>query len=779
MKGIFCISALLFTEFIFSQTFVDVTLDQNFRPYDPAWTYGCGASAVDYDKDGDIDLYLVSDENSPNRLYRNDGNGVYTEVVGELSVENRTRTALWIDVDADGRLDLLMAGDCSTSNLSCLDVDNIHLFRQMVDGSFEDITESSGLLSGRTISGVFGGLAAGDINNDGYLDIVMTQWGGDVRLYQNSGNGTFEDVTIQSGLEKPSRYWQPLVFDLNQDGWADIYLTVDNQQNLFYLNNGDGTFDETAVSLNLDNAHNDMGVALGDYEADQDFDIYVTNIERNRPGDHNVLLRNSLNSGNFSFQEKAKDLTIDQGGWGWGTTFLDADNDGRLDLAATNGWVAGFNDPSKLWKNTGAGFEDISEVSGFNDTLQATTLISFDMDRDGDLDLAQTLKENPNQTLAFRLLENKLNETSNAGNYVVIKPRMSGSNHWAIGSTVQIQTTNGIQSRPITAGISFYGQEPAEAHFGLGELEMVDGITVIWPGGASSTVSNVMGNQVLTITDSDVLHAPGTTIAVAESSSSIRLNWGHMSTFETHFIIERSTSESFENPESIQVSANQKSYLDTDLDAFTIYYYRIRTTNGSAFSGGGNVASARTESNVVIHPPIDLSGKVLSEVSIQLDWLDQADNEEGYTVQRSLSEDFAQYLTFDLPPDTEHFINTNIEPHTTYFYRVQAYRADGISSFSDKINLTTIVLGFEEQTAGWQIHPNPVTGQFRLISDQEIQSPIKVRLIDLKGMLIRQWMFDDGKELAAAVLKPKMSEGLYLIMISTEKSVQTIKLKIN
>lgn len=774
MKSAFYILTLLFAEFIYSQTFVDVTLDQNFRPYDPAWTYGCGASAVDYDRDGDIDLYLPSNEDSPNRLYRNDGGGVYVEVIGELSIENRTRTALWVDVDADGRLDLVMAGDCSTSNLSCLDVDNIHLFRQMMDGSFEDVTATSGLLTGRSISGVFGGLAAGDINNDGYLDIVMTQWGGDVKLYQNLRNGTFEDVTVQSGLEKPSRYWQPLVFDLNHDGWADIYLTVDNQQNLFYLNKRDGTFDEIAVSLNLDNAHNDMGVALGDYDGDNDFDIYVTNIERDQIGNHNVLLKNGIESGSFVFQETSKDLAIDKGGWGWGATFLDADNDGRLDLAATNGWIGDFNDPSKLWNNTGVGFEDISEMSGFSDTLQATTLVSFDMDRDGDLDMVQTLKENPNQTLAVRLLENKVNETSGA-NYLTVKPRMSGANINAIGATVRIQTANGLQSRPITAGISFYGQEPAEAHFGIGELEMVDEITVTWPGGATSTVSNVMVNQALIMTDVDALHAPGTTKAVVESSSSIRLNWGHMSTSETHFTIERSLSESFENLESVLVLANEKSYLDIDLEAFTMYYYRIRATHGVSASGCGNVASARTKSDIVIQQPMDLTGRILSEVSIQLDWVDQADNEEGYSVQRSLDEDFDHFLTFDLPPNTQRFVNSNIEPHTTYYYRVQAYRVDGLSSFSDKIDLTTIVLGFEEGVSDWQVYPNPNSGQFQLISDQKIDTSIAVSLINPQGKLIQEWQFEKGKELAISIVGSKVLEGLYFLRIQVSDSRQIVK----
>lgn len=767
-------------EIVCAQSFDDVTESQNFSAYDPAWTYGCGVSAIDYDNDGDVDLYLTSNENSLNRLYNNDGNGNFTEVTGALSVPNRIRTSLWLDVDADGRLDVLMAGDCSSSNLSCQDKDNIFLFRQKADGTFENRTDDSGLLLGRTISGVFGGLAAGDINNDGFLDIVMTQWGGDVKLFENQGDGSFEDVTLASGIEKPSRYWQPLMFDLNQDGWLDIYLTVDNQKNLFYLNKGNGTFEELGVPYHLDNAHNDMGVALGDYDADGDFDLYITNVERDRPGDHNALLKNGLNAGSFVFQEKAKELEIEAGGWGWGTTFLDADNDGFLDLAATNGWVTDFTDPSKLWKNTGIGFEDISEVSGFNDTLQATTLISFDMDRDGDLDMAQTLKDNPNQTLPFRLLENKWNESANPGNYLVIKPRMAGSNHWAIGATVKIETSNGAQTRPITAGISFYGQEPAEAHFGLGELDQVDKVTIVWPGGASSSVSNISANQVITISDAEAIHPPGTITAVAESSSEIGLEWGYMSTLETHFILERATSETFESVTSIQISADQKSYQDSGLEPFTTYYYRISATDGFQLSDYGNVASAKTESDVTIHAPTNLMGEVLTVSSVQLDWVDEADNEEGYIIHRSLDADFDQYFSYNLPPNTQHFINSNIEPHTTYYYRVQASRVDGLSAFSEQIELTTIVvLGSAEQTSDWSVYPNPSFGEFKLRIDKDIQTPIQVSLINLQGKLIQDWKFKNSDELTTASLKTNALEGLYLVRITGVNFEEITKIRIS
>jgi hypothetical protein len=761
--------------------FVDVTNSSNFVDFDPAYIYGSGATVVDYDKDGDLDLYILSDEKSPNRLYANDGSGHYTLVELQLGLGMRSRTAVWFDIDGDHLLDVFVAGDCSSFSGSgtCPDADHLKLLRQKPDGTFEDRTESSGLLSGRNITGVFGGLAAGDIDNDGFLDLILTQWGGEVKLYKNLGNGNFSDITKASGMEKLSRYWQPLLFDLDKDGWLDIYLTVDNESNLFYRNNGDGTFKEIAVSVNLDNAHNDMGVALGDYDNDDDFDIYITNIEREREGDHNVLMKNNSQLGTLNFDEISKTSDVNSGGWGWGTTFFDADNDGLLDIAATNGWVTDFYDPSRLWKNKGADvFEEISAISGFNDTLQATTLLAFDMDRDGDLDMAQTLKNNPNQTLAFRLLENKLNESTKFGNYLVVKPRMLGANHWAIGSTVKIQTSVGIQTRPITAGTSFYGQEPAEAHFGLGDLEIVEVVEIVWPGGAKSVITDVPANMVLTITDEYALHAPGMLVAESRSSSSIILRWGHMSSTEIGFIIERSHTSSFESKAEFPIGKQDQTFTDTALQPFNFYYYRVKTSDGIITSNASNIVKARTDSDVVIAAPTNLGGEVLSNTSVRIHWKDQADNEEGYRIQRSLSETFDQFVEFQLAADEIDFENSNIEPHTTYYYRIQAYREDGESDFSDTLALTTIVLALGPISFTTAIYPNPNMGSFTLKYEEEQDGIVAANLINMGGQFVENWKFYYSKNLSEYDFQTTVEPGIYYLTLVSKRRTLVIKVLI-
>ena len=755
--------------------FLDVTDELDIGAFESAPTYGSGVCAIDADNDGDIDLYILSNGDSRNQYFRNEGNGEFTNVSNGLDVEMRSRAALWFDFDGDHLLDVLIAGDCSFSGPSCLDRDNLRLFRQTETGTFVDHTSASGLLTGRSISGVLGGLAAGDYNNDGFLDLVITLWGGDVTLWKNEGNGTFEDVTESARLDDASKYWQPLFYDLDQDGWTDLYLTVDNQPNLFYLNNSDGTFSEIGIPLNLDNDHNDMGVALGDFDADQDFDVYVTNIERDSEGDHNILLKNELQTGTLDFNEVSISLGVDSGGWGWGCTFLDGDNDGFLDLAATNGWVTDFTDPSKFWRNTGSVFEDLSEQVGFNDVLQATSLVSFDMDRDGDLDLAQTLKENPDQTIAFRLLENQLNTSAEMGNYLVVKPRMSGSNRLAIGSTIRITTSNSIQSRPITSGISFYGQEPAEAHFGLGDLTEAEKVEVIWPGGAVSSVLNVTVNQVITINDGDVLHAPGALEAKALSSSEVALTWGHMSTSETGYIIDRSTTNTFD--EMVQFNTSELTFHDEGLDPFTTYYYRVKAENSSLESGFSNVTSARTDSDVVILSPKSLVASPASLTSVELYWEDVAENEEGYTLQRSLFEDFDSFISVDLSPDENSFTDENVEPHTIYYYRIQAYRVDGISDFSNTAMVETIVLGNSAFKSESLIYPNPAQEFFRL-DIQPGLNPTKVLLTNIFGQVLSEWYFGDSSEIEHHQFATPRKEGLYFVQVEEEGTIAHFKLMV-
>jgi len=496
-------------------------------PYAAPQGMAAGLAAADYDDDGDIDLFVPSKVGHADQLYQNQGNGSFLEIAGQVGLASlaRSKVALWFDADNDNLLDFLVGSDCSAVEgplfeSECYDNNTLTFYRQLPSGQFLDQTLASGFTGELLDPNHFhrGGMAAGDINNDGFLDIMTTVWKGGPsvltqlqRLYLNNRDGTFTDITASAQFTgSAGGSWQPMMADFNKDGFLDIYAAIDFTDNRLWVNNQNNTFTDLAFASGSNNAMNDMGVALGDYDNDRDLDIYITNVySQDR---YNVLLRNDSdpNGSTLAFNDVSEAAGCDQGHWGWGATFIDMENNGLLDIAATNGyyswWIVEQNDLSVFYRNTGnhqATFIDASADVGFNDDLWGSALLAFDYNRDGWLDLAQAaigaIQENK-----VRLLENRRRATADpnltANNYLVIKPRMCGANRRAIGATIEVTAGSLTMMRLISAGCSLMGQEPAEAFFGLGANPVADSVTIHWPsGGGVTQLANVSANQVVTV----------------------------------------------------------------------------------------------------------------------------------------------------------------------------------------------------------------------------------------------------------------------------------------
>ena len=476
-----------------SFAFEEIGASQGF-PAISTENHGNGVSIADVDQDGDLDFFIPNTTNTPHHLYLNDGSGFFTESAAAVGLDilEQGRSALWFDYDGDRDYDLIVANDLSTET-------SFRLYRQDPGFVFTDVTVAAEL---DILAGGFnrGAISAGDINNDGFLDVYCAHWDRDgtalPNFFLNDGDGTFTDITGSSGIltGAENTQWQPLFYDFDQDGWQDLYIAIDFDPNVLAINQQNNTFVDAAGSAGVDNSMNDMGIAFGDYDCDGDFDLYISNIKNDN--EHNVLYRND-SAGSLSFTEVSQAQNVDSCGWAWGCTMFDADNDGFLDLAVTNGFAnePHASDTSRFFRNTRSGpewfTEDRAAAVEFDDSYWGVSLLAFDSDRDGDLDLAQST----NAAGVMRLLENQL---LNPRQSLAIQPRMPGNNYFGIGTVVRIETDFNQQMRLITAGTSYLGQEPAEAFFGTGYDELVD-VTVEFPDGTTSSIRDVSVGQVLEV----------------------------------------------------------------------------------------------------------------------------------------------------------------------------------------------------------------------------------------------------------------------------------------
>ncbi|MGK7294243.1 MAG: CRTAC1 family protein [Candidatus Wenzhouxiangella sp. M2_3B_020] len=504
--------------------------------YLPSPGMGTGVAAADYDADGDPDIFLPTGGGVPNRLYRNRGDGTFDEIAAAVGLDDtrQARTALWVDYDGDGDLDLFVGRDCHAT-----DFDGISATLQAAAGScgapvlslyeqrpggFVDVTESVGLFAtAGSLPNLYhaGGLSAGDISGDGLPDIYFARWQAVPELYVSDtltiDGGEAPGYSLGSGLTSIGDYqaghWQGLFHDFDRDGLLDLFVNVDFTANQLWLNRADFSLVDDAGAAGIDSAWNEMGLTAGDYDNDGDIDLYITNIYAwNGQGSHNLLFRNDSVTGAPLFTERAEVEGIADTAWGWGTTWLDADNDGDLDLAATNGYCEipipdeeRYCDPvherdrSRFFEQTETGFVEVGELVGFADTLIGAGLVAADFDGDGRQDLLQAAIdpdsvpwEDSNvqpRTERLTLYFNRPVGGGGQGRHAWVRPVWEASGAPALGAVVRLVLDNGeILTRLVQAGESWMGQAPSAEHFGIPEGASVLRMEIRWPAGGGTSV---------------------------------------------------------------------------------------------------------------------------------------------------------------------------------------------------------------------------------------------------------------------------------------------------
>lgn len=453
-----------------------------------------GVSVADYNQDGYLDLYFVAEEGYEpadgatwNRLYRNNGDGTFSDVTLDMEALSKATVskwhpmgdkygAAWGDYDNDGYPDLFLTN-----------VGKHQLYHNLEGQRFVDVTETAGFQSdpeSHYTSAVWW-----DYDNDGDLDLYVSAWIGDNLMYENNGDGTFTDVTEASALADTGRTWTSLTFDADEDGMLDLYVVNDFGANRFYLNQDNGKFKDATSTFGLEDDGHGMGVTIGDCNNDGLFDIYLTNIEGLEPPTPNPLF---INTGEQHFNNLSTSLGVDGAGWAWGTEFFDADHDGDEDLYVVNGFMI---EPGRnyFFINTLAqhsmNFLDRSDAAGVDGEAEARGLAVFDYDNDGDLDLAvANFRDQP------YLYEN----VSATGNWLQVELEGTHTNRDAFGAVVRVTAENAVFHR-YHNGVEFLGQSIVPLHFGLGNSNHVDEIFVRWPDGQEESILDLAVNQEVKI----------------------------------------------------------------------------------------------------------------------------------------------------------------------------------------------------------------------------------------------------------------------------------------
>lgn len=497
-------------------------------------TMGGGAAWIDYDADGLLDFYLANsagtaafEPTAPLRgaLYRNLGDGQFADVTGTALVGAEGLFGMGVavgDYDNDGDSDLVVTGYARSI-----------LYRNDGKGAFEDVTRAAGVSN----SGNWGSSAAWfDYDNDGLLDLVIVNYldwspernfhcgerrpgyrsychpnrylGQAPTLYRNRGDGGFDDVTESAGLAGQAGNGLGVVcFDYDRDGWIDLFIANDSMPNFLFRNLEGREFEEVAFIAGVALGENGeaeagMGVDAADYDGDGWPDLYMTHLDF----EFDRLYRN-VGDGTFldaTFEDGIGYKTFEVSGFG--TRFVDYDNDGWRDLFVANGHVLDnielfhegtrYQEKKLVFRNVGGKFDEVGDqLGGAVSQPRVSRAAAFaDYDNDGDVDVLVA-----NNGQAPQLLRN---DRGNRGNWLQVQLVGQVSNRDGVGARVTVTAGGVEQVAERTGGSSYQSAHDPRLHFGLGDLSQVERVVVAWPSGQIDRLEQVLANRVVLVRES-------------------------------------------------------------------------------------------------------------------------------------------------------------------------------------------------------------------------------------------------------------------------------------
>jgi hypothetical protein len=515
--------------------FVDITapagIDWNLKALAPGARYlietmGGGGGFIDYNGDGLLDIYLVCYSQTPQPagsaklrdvLYRNNGNGTFTDVTESAGIANSMLgMGLAVgDYNNDGWPDLYVTGYGASK-----------LYRNSGKGTFTDVTSAAGV--NNTLWGT--SAAFFDYDNDGYLDLFVCNYltydeknlpcsfyegkpycliknfkGSASKLFHNNQDGTFADVSDKAGIANPKGKGLGVVaLDYDNDGRVDIFQANDAAANFLFRNDGNGKFSEVALEAGVafdpnGNARGGMGVDAEDLDGDGYPELFVANFS----GETNALFHNDKEGLFTEITNRLGLGAISLPMSGFGARFLDYNNDGLADLFVLNGHPfepinkffpeTTYREPPFLFENGGTAFRDVAGEHGtpLKKPYAGRGLAVGDLDNDGDSDLLLINVGEPPVLLR--------NDGGNRNHWLGITLIGAKSNRDGVGAKVTLKVGSRRENKQRLGGTSYCSASDPRLLFGLGSAAQVDEISVKWPSGEMSTLKNVRANQYLTI----------------------------------------------------------------------------------------------------------------------------------------------------------------------------------------------------------------------------------------------------------------------------------------
>jgi hypothetical protein len=484
-----------------------------------------GIAAIDYDNDGNMDLFFTNGAQLPelkkigatfyNCLLRNKGNGKFEDVTAKAGLAGeKLGYSFGVaagDYDNDGYDDLFI---CSAGRNT--------LYRNNGDGSFSDVTMGTGL-ENKPENLLSVGAAWFDYDNDGLLDLIVSNYtiwtpaaddrcsmngtcdprlykSVPSRLYHNLGHGRFEDVTDASGIGKSLGKGMGIaVADYNGDGWMDVFLANDTERNFLFINQGNGTFKEEGLLYGV--SYNESGNTVSGMGSDaKDFnnDGWVDLIYNDLKGQVFGIFNNERGQSFGDVTQTTNVLSLSRPFSGWSLGFVDFDNDGWKDIYSANGGLDNLA-PTKqhdtMWRNVdGKAFLDVSESMGKDflvDGYQRGSAF-VDLNNDGFMDLVVTsLGEKP------KIL---LNSALNSNHWVLFDLRGRQSNRNGIGARIKITTVSGrILFNHATTSVGFMSSSDRRIHFGLGQERTLSNVEIRWPSGIVQNLQRVVADRIVKV----------------------------------------------------------------------------------------------------------------------------------------------------------------------------------------------------------------------------------------------------------------------------------------